>query len=153
MVPLVIVKRKACAIPCAVSSTAPIWAMPRFNSRSPTFAHTTMAKTMTSVLTRSLLSLAIWEGLIVSGSGRCSGDGNHWFVVFLAAFTHPFQALSAQLEELRCFRVQAFSLVAIPQSIFHNAPNDSGAEIVFIVEAVYPGHHFCLRKVRIFDVR
>jgi hypothetical protein len=34
-------------------------AMPRLSNKSPAFAHTTIAKTMTSVLIRSLFSLAI----------------------------------------------------------------------------------------------
>jgi hypothetical protein len=53
------VSLKACAIPCGVSSTAPISVIPRFSNKSPALAHTTIAKTMTSVLIRSLLSLAI----------------------------------------------------------------------------------------------
>ena len=37
--------------------------IPRFSIRSPALAHTTIAKTMTSVLIRSLLSLAIFMGV------------------------------------------------------------------------------------------
>src|SRR5215471_12012865 len=153
IVALVTVSRKACARPCAVSSTGPICAMPRFSSKSPALAHTTIAKTITSVLIRSRLSLAILGGLVVSGSGRCSGHRNHGFVVFLAAFAHPVQALRAQFQEFRCFRIQALPLVAVPQSIFHDAPDDSGPEIVFIVEAVDAVHHLRLREVRILDMR
>src|SRR5881394_2856690 len=112
IVPLVIVCRKACEIPCAVSSTAPICAIPRFSNKSPAFAHTTMAKTMTSVLNRSLFSLGILGELIVSGGRTWSGDRNHGLIVFLAALAHPFQALCAQLQELRSFGVQPFPLEA-----------------------------------------
>ena len=59
-VPLVTVIRKACESPGAVSSTAPICSMARFNIKSPAFAHTTIAHTMTNVFTRSLPSVAIF---------------------------------------------------------------------------------------------
>ena len=59
MVVLATVRRKAWEIPCAVNSTAPICAMPYLSNKSPAFAHTTMAKTMASVLIRSLFSLAM----------------------------------------------------------------------------------------------
>jgi hypothetical protein len=62
MVPLVTVRRNACASPEAVNWTAPICDIPRFSSRSPALAHTTIAKTITSVLIRSLFSLAIYGG-------------------------------------------------------------------------------------------
>src|SRR6267378_4079843 len=114
IVPLATVRRKACASPEAVSWTAPICDMPRFSIRSPALAHTTMAKTMTSVLTRSLLSLAILWRLVVSGSRRRSGDGYHGLVE-IAALAHPLQALGAELQKFRRFVVQAFPLVAVPQ--------------------------------------
>jgi hypothetical protein len=60
IVPLATVRRNACAIPKTVSWTAPICDIPRFSIKSPALAHTTIAKTMTSVLIRSLLSLAIF---------------------------------------------------------------------------------------------
>src|SRR6267143_2750600 len=104
IVPLATVRRKACASPEGVRRTAPICDMPRFSIRSPALAHTTIAKTMTSVLIRSLLSLAIWRGLIVAGSGRRSRHGNHGLVV-IAALACPLQAFRAQLQELRCFVV------------------------------------------------
>ncbi len=59
MVGFVTVSRNACAKPLAVNSTAPIVDMPRFSRRSPALAHTTIAKTMTSVFTLSLLSRPI----------------------------------------------------------------------------------------------
>jgi hypothetical protein len=59
IVPLVTVSQNACANPAPVSCTAPISDIPRFSSKSPALAHTTIAKTMTSVLILSLLSLAI----------------------------------------------------------------------------------------------
>jgi hypothetical protein len=62
IVPLVTVSRKAWVSPAAVNSTAPFWDIPRFSSKSPALAHTTIAKTMTSVLILSLLSLAIFCG-------------------------------------------------------------------------------------------
>src|SRR5215831_11976681 len=91
MVGLVTVRRKACTIPWAVSSTAPIRDILRFSSRFFTFAHTT--KTMTSVLIRSLCSLGILRKLIVSGGRARAGYGNHGFVIFLAALAHPVEAL------------------------------------------------------------
>src|SRR5690349_21862975 len=97
IVALVTVSRKACPIPCAVNATAPTWAIPLLSSRSPTLAHATMAKTMTSVLIRSLLSLGIFGKLVVSGNRARAGYGNHGLVVFLAAFTRPLQALCAEL--------------------------------------------------------
>src|SRR5215472_10752395 len=153
MVALVRVSRKAWAIPCAVNSTAPIRAIPRFSSRSPTFAHTTMAKTMTSVLIRSLLSLGILGRLVVSRSRARAGYGNHGLVVFLAAFARPLQALSAKLQEFRGLGVQPFAFMAVPQGLFNDAPHNSWAEIVFIIEAVHAVHHFCFRKMRILNVR
>jgi hypothetical protein len=59
IVSFVTVSRNAWASPEAVSWTAPICDMPRFNIKSPALAHTTIAKTITSVLIRNLLSLAI----------------------------------------------------------------------------------------------
>src|SRR5438094_6839378 len=152
MVALVTVRRKAWAIPCSVNSTGPICAIPRFNSRSPTFAHTTMAKTMTSVLICSLLSLGILGKLIVSGSRTRAGYGNHGLVVFLAAFARPLQAFCAELQKFRRFGVQPFAFMAVPQSLFDDAPDDSRPEIVFVVEAVHPAHHFGFRKMRILNM-
>src|SRR5204863_32278 len=114
----------------------PICDIPRFSIRSPALAHTTIAKTMTSVLIRSLLSLAISRGLTVSGSRRRPRHGNHGFVV-IAALACPLQALRAQLQELRCFVVQAFPLVAVPERFLHDAPRDPGPEVILIIEAVH----------------
>src|SRR5437764_12577678 len=152
MVALVTVRRKAWAIPCSVNSTWPICAIPLFNSKSPTFAHTTMAKTITSVLIRSLLSLGILGKLIVSGSGTRTGYGDHGLVVVLAAFARPLQALCAKLQEFRRFRVQPFAFMGVPQSVFDDAPDDSRTEIVLIVEAVHAAHHFRFRKMRILNM-
>src|SRR5438309_11452229 len=115
IVPFVKVSRNACVSPEAVSWTAPICDIPRFNIRSPALAHTTIAKTMTSVLIRSLLSLAILRGLVVSGSRRRFRHGNHRLLVIFAALTRPSQALGAQLQEFRGFRIQTLALMAVPQ--------------------------------------
>src|SRR6266852_8771595 len=121
--PLATVSLNACAIPDGVSWTAPICDIPRFSIRSPALAHTTIAKTMTSVLIRSLLSLAIWRGLVVSRSRRRPRHGNHRLVV-IAALACPLQALRAQRQELPCFVVQALPLVAVPERFLHDAPRD-----------------------------
>src|SRR6266481_1078548 len=97
IVPFVTVSRKASASPEAVSCTAPICDIPRFSIRSPALAHTTIAKTMTSVLIRTLLSLAISRGLVVSGSRRRFRHGDHRLLVILAALASPLEALGAQL--------------------------------------------------------
>src|ERR1700731_1362898 len=136
IVPFVTVSRKACASPEAVNWTAPIVDMPRFSIRSPALAHTTIAKTMTSVLIRSLLSLAILPGLVVSGSGRRSRHGNHGLVV-IATLACPLQTFRAQLQELRCFMVQALPLVAVPERFLHDAPHDLRPEVILIIEAVH----------------
>src|SRR6267143_112142 len=143
MVPLVTVSRNACANPAAVSWTAPICDIPRFSIRSPALAHTTIAKTIASVLIRSLLSLAILRGLVVSGSRRCSRHGNHGLVE-IPALAHPFQALGAQLQEFRSFVIQAFPLVAVPQRFFHDAPHNPGPEVILIVDLVHSRHHLRL---------
>src|SRR5258707_7818803 len=140
IVPLVTVRRNACAIPEAVSCTSPICDMPRFSVKSPALAHTTIAKTMTSVLMRSLFSLAILERSVVSGSRRCSRHGNDGLVE-IAALAHPLQALGAKCQKFRRFVVQALALVAVPQSFLHDAPNHSGPEVILIVEAVHAIHH------------
>src|SRR5215467_2420626 len=106
-----------------------------------------MAKTMTSVLIRSLFSLGILGSLIVSGSRTRAGHGNHGLVVFLAAFARPLQALRAELQEFRRFRVQPFAFMAVPQSFFHDVPNDSRPEFSFIVEAVYAVHDIAYPKL------
>src|SRR5467141_3243509 len=136
IVPFVTVSRKACASPEAVNWTAPICDIPRFSIRSPALAHTTIAKTMTSVLIRTLLSLAISRGLVVSGSRRRPRHGNHGFVV-IPALACPLQALRSQRQELPCFVVQALPLVAVPERFLHDAPRDSGPEVILIIEAVH----------------
>src|SRR6266852_6695767 len=135
IVPLATVRRKACASPEGVRRTAPICDMPRFSIRSPALAHTTIAKTMTSVLIRSLLSLAILRGLVVSGSRRRFRHGDHRLLVVLAALTRPFQALRAQLQEFRGLRIQAFPFVAVPQRFLHDAPHHFGTEVILIIKA------------------
>src|SRR5260370_41177785 len=137
IVPLATVSWKACASPEGVRRTAPICDMPRFSIRSPALAHTTIAKTMTSVLIRSLLSLAILRRLVVSGSGRRFRHGNHRLLVIFATLTRPFQALRAQLQKFRGFRIQALALVAVPYCSFDDALNNLGPERIFIVEAVH----------------
>src|SRR5260370_2600623 len=144
--------RKACASPEAVIWTAPICDIPRFSIRSPALAHTTIAKTMTSVLIRSLLSLAISRGLVVSGSRRRPRHGNHGLVV-IAALACSLQALRAQRQEFPCFVVQALPFVAVPERLLHDAPGDPGPEVILIIETVHAPHHFHLRQVRVFDVR
>src|SRR5712671_2399326 len=140
IVPFIAVSRKACAIPEAVSCTAPICDIPRFSIKSPALAHTTIAKTMTSVLIRTLLSLAISRGLVVSGSRRRPRHGNHGFVV-IAALACPLQALRSQRQELPCLVVQTLPLVAVPECFLHDAPRDSGPEVILIIEAVHAPHH------------
>src|SRR6267143_5386106 len=130
IVPFVTVSRNAWPIPAAVSWTAPICDIPRFSIRSPALAHTTIAKTITSVLIRSLLSLAIFCGLVVSGSRRRLRHGNHGLLVILAALTRPFEAFGAQFQELRGFRVQPFPFMAVPQGFLHDAPHHFWPEIV-----------------------
>src|SRR5258708_5402975 len=153
MVPLVTVSGKACAIPLAVNSTAPIRSMPRLSNKSPAFAHTTMAKTMTSVLNRSRFSLGILGELIVSESRTRSGNGNHGLAIFLAALARPLQAFRAQLQKLRRFGVQPLPLVAVPKRLFHDAPDHPRPEVVFIIETVHPGHHLGFGEVGVLDVR
>src|SRR5260370_40926432 len=153
IVPLAAVRRSACASPEAVNWTAPICDIPRFSIRSPALAHTTIAKTMTSVLIRSLLSLAILRRLVVSGSRRRFRHGDHRLLVILAALASPLEALGAQLYEFRSFGVQALALMAIPQRFLHEAPNDLGPEIIFVIEAVHTCHHFCLGQMRVLNVR
>src|ERR1700739_2162422 len=92
IVSLATVSRNARVSPAAVRWTAPICDIPRLSIRSPALAHTTIAKTMTSVLIRSLLSLAIFRGLVVPGSRRRLRHGNHGLLVILAALARPFQA-------------------------------------------------------------
>src|SRR5258708_40307082 len=89
VVPLATVSRTAGVSPEAVNWTAPICDIPRFSIRSPALAHTTIAKTIMSVLIRSLLSLAILRGLAVSGSRRRFRHGDHRLLVILAAFARP----------------------------------------------------------------
>src|SRR6266853_3001513 len=152
IVPFVTVSRKACASPGAVSWTAPICDMPRFSIRSPALAHNTIAKTMTSVLIRSLLSLAIWRGLIVAGSGRRSGYGDNRLLE-IAAFAHPLQAFGAQRQEFDCLVIQAFPLLSVPQRLFHDAPHNLRPKIILIIEAVHARHHLRLREMWVLDVR
>src|SRR5882757_6825928 len=152
IVPFVTVSRKACASPGAVSWTAPIRDMPRFSIRSPALAHTTMAKTMTRVLIRSLLSLAILRWLIVAGSGRRSGYGDNGLLE-IAALAHPLQAFGAQRQEFGCLVIEAFPLVRVPQRFLHDAPHNLRPEIVLIVEAVHARHHLRLRQMWVLDVR
>src|SRR5260370_23863685 len=114
IVPFVTVSRNACASPEGVSWTAPICDMPCFSIRSPALAHTTIAETITSVLIRSLFSLAILLGLVVSRSRSRPRHGNHGLVVIFAALAHPLQALRAQLQEFGGFAVQTLPFVAIP---------------------------------------
>src|SRR5712692_8425478 len=140
---LVTVSPNACASPVAVSWTAPICDIPRFSIRSPALAHITIAKTMTSVLIRSLLSLAILRGSVVSGSRGRPRHGYHGLVE-IAALAHPLQALRAQLQEFRGFVVQAFPLVAVPERFLHDAPDNFRPEIILIVEAVHACHHLGL---------
>src|ERR1700674_746797 len=137
IVPFVTVSTNACWIPPSVSSTAPIRIMPRFSIRSPTLAHTTIVRTMTSVLIRSLCSLDMYCGLVVSGSGGGLRHGNHRLFQFAAAFSRPLPALRAQFEEGSRFLIEALALVAVPQRFAHDAPDDPRPEIIFVVEAVH----------------
>src|SRR6266850_5982543 len=152
IVPLVTVSRNACSNPAPVNCTAPFCVIPRFSSKSPALAHTTIAKTRTSVLILSLLSVAIYVNLVVRRSGGCLWHGNYGFLVILAALACPLQPLRPQFEEFRCFVIQPLTFVAVPQGFFHNAPHDFGAEVILIVKAVDTGHHLRFRKMRILYV-
>jgi hypothetical protein len=59
MVPVVIAEWKACKSPVRDKVTGPTCIIPRLSKESPVVAHTTMAKTITSVFTRSFRSLDI----------------------------------------------------------------------------------------------
>src|SRR5260370_3836848 len=135
IVPLATVRRKACATRESGRRTATICDIPRFSIRSPALAHTTIAKTMTSVLIRSLLSLAILRRLVVSGSCRCPRHGNDGFVE-VAALAHPLQALGAKCQKFRRFVVQAFPLVAIPQGFLHDAPDNLRPVVIIILKSI-----------------
>src|ERR1044071_1386307 len=56
------VSRNACSSPAGDKSTAPISVIPRFMVKSPIFAHTTSARTISRVLIRSFRSLPIGGG-------------------------------------------------------------------------------------------
>src|SRR5215472_2107774 len=98
MAPFSTVRRKACDKPVGETCTAPICDIPRFSIRSPTLAHTTIAKTIISVLMRNRRSVAIGERSVVAGSGRNFGNRDHRFVD-VAALADPLPALGAKLEE------------------------------------------------------
>src|SRR5580658_444021 len=152
-VPLVTVRRKACASPSAESSTTPICSMARFSIRSPAFAHITIAHTMTSVFTRSLPSVAIFsKGLIVSGCRRRLRHGYHG-LRRVAALPYPLPALRAQLQEARRFVIQPLAFVRIPQRFAHDPPHHARPEVVLVIKPVHAAHHLGLRKMRILDMR
>src|SRR5271154_2570237 len=151
MVPLVTVKRKAWARPGKESCTAPICIMPRLSMRSPMLAQATMQRIMTSVLIRSLCSLDILRGLVVSGSRRKFRHGDHGFFD-VAALADPLPALGAQLHEAGGFVVEALALVAVPEGFADDAPDDARAEIILVVEAIDAFHHVGFGEVRVFDV-
>src|SRR6266478_1090596 len=128
IVPFVTVRRNACASPEAVSWTAPICDMPCFSIRSPALAHNTIAKTISSVLIRSLFSLAILRGLVVSRCRSRPRHGTHGLVVILAALAHPLEALRAQLQEFGRIGIQSFPDAAIPGRDLLDAPTELGPE-------------------------
>src|SRR5260370_4921880 len=144
IVPCVIVERRACCTPTGEISTAPICVMPRFSIRSPTLAHTTIARTMTSVLIRIRNSCPILRELIVSGSGRRPWHGDHR-LLDIAALAYPLPTLRAQLQEVHRFVIQPLAFVAVPKRFAHDAPDHPGPEVVFVVETVHARHHFRLR--------
>src|SRR6266403_5364340 len=152
IVPLVTVSRKAWATPAPVNCTAPFCDIPRFSIKSPALAHTTIAKTRTSVLILSLLSLAIFLNLVVRRGGGRLWDGDHRLLVILAALARPLQPFSAQLQEFRRFVIQPLPFIAVPQRFLHDAPHDLGAEVIIIVKLVDPGHHLRFRKMRVLNV-
>src|ERR1700675_5044466 len=140
-VPLVTVIRKACAIPAPDSSTAPICSIARFNNRSPAFAHTTIAHTITRVFTRSLPSVAILsKGLIVPGRRWRFRHGNHG-LRRVAALPHPLPTFRAQLQEARCLVIEPLALVGVPQRFADDPPHHAWPEIILIVEPVHATHH------------
>src|SRR4029077_2733839 len=123
MIGFVTVSQNACFSALAEIATAPICVIPRFNIRSPTLAHTTIARTIISVLIRSLFSLAIDEFLrriqyLVAARSR-AGNG-HNRLVNVAALAYPLQSLGAQFQEASRLMVQALALVAVPQRLPHN---------------------------------
>src|SRR6267378_587457 len=157
IVALVTVMRKACASPLAETSTAPIVVIPRFSIRSPTLAHTTIARTMTSVLIRSLVWLAINKylgraSLVVARRWSGARHGNNR-LIDVAALPHPLQTFRAQFQEAGRFVIQALAFVAVPQRFAHDAPRDLRPEVVIVIEAVHAVHHIRLRQMRIFNVR
>src|SRR5260370_35594997 len=97
MVPLVTVKRRAWRKPAAEISTAPILVMPRFRSRSPVLAHTTMARIMTRVLIRIRNSCPMRRKLIVSGVRWRRRHGDHG-LIDVSGFTPQLPALAASLQ-------------------------------------------------------
>src|SRR5258707_242699 len=110
--------------------------MPRFSNRSPALAHTTIAKTMTSVLILSLLSLPIvCLELIVSRCRGCPRHADHR-LRGIAALANPLPALRAQLHEARRLMIQALAFMAVPQRLAHNPPRNARPEIIFVVETV-----------------
>src|SRR5712692_535356 len=143
IVPFVMVERRACCKPAGEISTAPICVMPRFSIRSPTLAQTTIARIMTRVLIRIRNSCPMLRELIVSGSRRLR-HGEHR-PLDIAALAYPLPTLRAQLQEVHRFMIQPLALVAVPKRFAHDAPDDSGPEVVLIVEAVHARHHFRLR--------
>src|SRR5271155_2290388 len=152
-VPLLSVMRKAWTIPGALNSTAPICSIARFSIRSPALAHTTITHTMTSVLIRSLASVAILSKvLIVPGSRRRLRHGNHG-LRRVSALPHPLPTLRAQLQEARSLVIEPLALVAVPQRFTHDAPHHARPEVILIVKTVHPAHHLGLREMRVLNMR
>src|SRR6202030_2832443 len=127
MVPLVMVKRRACHRPAGEIWTAPICIMPRFSIRSPTLAHTTIVRIMTKVLIRIRRSCLMSRKLIVSGSGGSPRHGDHRLLA-VAALAYPLPALGAQLQEIDSFVIQPLAFIAVPQRFAHDAPDDPRTE-------------------------
>src|ERR1700740_110461 len=137
IVRLVTVIQNACETPLGVIATAPISVMPRFSSRSPALAHTTIARTMTSVLIRSRFSLAmeILSGRLVVARNRCGAGHRNHRLFDVAALPHPLQSLRAQFQEARRLMVQTLPFVAVPQRLTHNPPRNFKTEIIIVIEA------------------
>src|SRR5258708_1810324 len=153
IVALVTVIRKACASPLAEISTAPIVVIPRFSIRSPTLAHTTIARTMTSVLIRSLVWLAINKylgrsSLVVARRWSGARHGNNR-LIHIAALPHPLQTFRAQFQEAGRFVIQTLAFVAVPQRFAHDAPRDFRPEVITRIEPSHPIHPIRLPPLRI----
>src|SRR5438552_12247822 len=122
IVGFVTVSQNACPSELGETFTTPICVIPRFSIRSPALAHTTIARTMTSVLIRSLRSLAMSiyfvVRLVVARNRRSPRHGDNR-LVDIAALPYPLPTFRAQLQKACRLVVQALPVVAVPQPFTH----------------------------------